>query len=161
MCLLVAGLAACREGGPGGAPSASGSLPSAAAPVPPRPPVPSPAEIADELSTKPMELLRFRFTSGIEAREPKDELKAAKPGQRVYGYLALRNRTGRKKAVTLSWSVNGEVRTKIELPIDESWQFRTWGYNTLQDTDRSGTLRLEVTDESGHPLVDEELPIRP
>lgn len=166
---LLIVLSACGDRSPAGATSSSapaGASVGAPAPapsggLPSKPPAPSSAEVDDELSTQPMELMRFRFTSAIEKREPKDELKFARPGQRVYGYLALRNRTGRRKFVTLAWSVNGEERTKLDLPIDESWQFRTWGFNTLLPTDRKGTLRLEVTDEAGHPIVDETLPIRP
>jgi len=108
-----------------------------------------------------MELLRFRFTSGVDGREPKAELDHAKPGQRVYGYLALRNRSGRTRTVTLAWKVNGEARTTTELNIDESWQFRTWGYNTVLPKDTKGTLELEVTDDAGHVVVEKSLPIRP
>jgi hypothetical protein len=117
--------------------------------------------VDDELSTRPMELLRFRFTSGVEGREPKPELEHAKPGQRVYGYLAIRNRTGRPRTITLAWKVNGEARTTTDLTIDESWQFRTWGYNTLLAKDTKGTLELEVTDDAGHVVVEKKLPIRP
>jgi hypothetical protein len=114
----------------------------------------------DELSTQPMELLRFRFTSGIDSREPRDDLREARPGQRVYAFLAIRNRTGNKRGITLAWSVGGEPRTTLELDVDESWQYRTWGYNTVGPADR-GTLRLEVTDDAGNSLVERELPIRP
>lgn len=108
-----------------------------------------------------MELLRFRFTSGVEGREPKDELDHAVPGKRVYAYLAIRNRTGKPRTITLSWKVNGESRTVTELPIDESWQFRTWAYNTLLAKDTKGTVELEVVDDSGHPVVEKKIPIRP
>jgi hypothetical protein len=104
--------------------------------------------------------LRFDFTSGVEEREPKDRLDHARPGQRVYAFLGLRNRTGRRKFVTLSWTVNGEQRTSLELAVDESWHFRTWGYNTLLPKDTKGSVRVEVTDEAGHPVADRTLPIR-
>ena len=100
------------------------------------------------------------FTSAIERREPKDELTAAKPGQRVHAFLAIRNRTGQKRSIHLAWSVNGEARTQLDLDVEESWQFRTWGFNTVLPRDR-GTLRLEVTDDAGNSLVERELPIRP
>lgn len=121
---------------------------------------PPPEVIEDELSTRPMELLRFAFTSGIERREPKDELSHAKPGQRVHAFLAIRNRTGRKRSIHLAWTVDGEQRTQLDLDVDESWQFRTWGFNTVLPKDR-GTLRLEVTDDAGNSLLERELPIRP
>ena len=145
--------------------AASASAHLAAAPVVPAGPLgsgapPAPAAIDDELSTQPMELMRFAFTSAIERREPKDELTHAKPGQRVHAFLAIRNRTGRKRSIHLAWTVNGEERTKLDLDVDESWQFRTWGFNTVLPRDR-GTLRLEVTDDAGNSLVERELPIRP
>ncbi len=121
---------------------------------------PGAGSVDDELSTQPMELLRFRFTSGVVEREPEDELRSVKPGQRVYAFLALRNRTGRPRKITLAWTVGGEPRTTLDLEIDESWQYRTWGYNTVAPADR-GTLRLEVTDDAGHSIVERELPIRP
>jgi len=107
-----------------------------------------------------MELLKFRFTSGVEGREPKDDLTSAKPGQRVYAYLAIRNRTGTARNVTLAWKVNGESRTTTELKIDESWQFRTWGYNTLLAKDTKGEIELEVTDDAGHSVLEKKIPIR-
>lgn len=145
--------------------AASASARVAAAPVVPAGPAgsgapPAPSEIDDELSTQPMELMRFAFSSAIERREPKDELTHAKPGQRVHAFLAIRNRTGRKRSIHLAWSVNGEPRTQLDLDVDESWQFRTWGFNTVLPKDR-GTLRLEVTDDAGNSLVERELPIRP
>jgi len=150
--------ASCRDAAPGPVPSAT-AAPLATLAAPPPRPVDTRA-VEDELSTRPMELLRFRFTSGIEQREPKDELKAARPGQKVFAFLAIRNRTGQKRTVTLAWTVGGEARTTLDLDIDESWQFRTWGYNTVSAKDR-GALRLEVTDDAGNVLVEEELPIRP
>lgn len=168
---LVALLLGCRDPTPT---SSSSPTPGASAPTSVKPtPVTTPwgdgsavttpggdGSAEDELSTQPMELLRFRFTSGVEGREPKDELREARPGQRVYAFLALRNRTGRDRKITLAWTVDGAPRTTLDLEIDESWQYRTWGYNTVAPTDR-GALRLEVTDDAGHPIVERELPIRP
>lgn len=145
----------------GAAPVGSSVAPVASSPAAAR--APSPAEVAaieEELSTRPMELLRFAFTSGVERREPKDELTHARPGQRVYAWLAIRNRTGQKRSIHLAWTVDGEERTKLDLEIEESWQFRTWGFNTVLPKDR-GTLRLEVTDDAGNALVERDLPIRP
>lgn len=173
--LVVVLVAGCKNEGAHGAGSAAPQASPGMAALPPAtpsgaaglpqspvsPPSPGAAAVDDELSTRPMELLRFRFTSGIEGREPKDELDHARPGQRVYAYLALRNRTGRARTVTLAWKVNGEARTTTELNVDESWQFRTWGYNTVLGKDTKGTVELEVTDDAGHVVVEKAIPIRP
>lgn len=159
--VALAGTLGCGNASPT-APPTSSSLPTpTASPETPKKTTPVvPVDAEDELSTRPMELLRFRFTSGIRDREPEDDLREARPGQRIYAFLAIRNRTGNKRGITLSWTVGGQPRTKLDLDVDESWQYRTWGYNTLGPTDR-GTLRLEVTDDAGNSVVERELPIRP
>jgi hypothetical protein len=156
-------MAGCRDAPAGAAAASASAAPLALAPPPP---ATGPAQAAraaaieDELSTRPMDLLRFAFTSGVERREPKDELSSARPGQRVYAWLAIRNRTGRPRSIHLAWTVDGKERTKLDLEIAESWQFRTWGFNTVLPDDR-GMVRLEVTDDAGNALVERELPIRP
>jgi hypothetical protein len=119
----------------------------------------SSAAVDDELSTKPLEILKFRFTSGIKNRDPVDKLDHAKPGERVYAHFAVRNRTGRKRQITVVFAIDGKEKTKVDLTIDESWEWRTWAYNTVAATEK-GTLTLAVTDDEGHPLLDEKLPIR-
>jgi hypothetical protein len=56
--------------------------------------------------------------------------------------------------------VNEERRTTLDLKIDPSQSYRTWAFNTLKEQDRSGTLALEVTDETGQTLLSEKLPIK-
>lgn len=114
-----------------------------------------------EAETMPLELLRFRFTSDVKAKNPVDTLDHATPGKRVYAHLALRNRSGRPRKVHLTFKVNDVVRTEIELDVGESWEWRTFGYNTLNAKD-TGTLSLDIDDDEGHPLVEnQKLPIRP
>jgi hypothetical protein len=119
----------------------------------------SSAAVDDELSTKPLQILKFRFTSGIKNRDPVDKLEHAKPGERVYAHFAVRNRTGRKRQITVVFAIDGKEKTKVDLAIDQSWEWRTWAYNTVAATEK-GTLTLSVTDDEGHPLLDEKLPIR-
>ncbi|HTJ81906.1 MAG TPA: hypothetical protein VL400_09275, partial [Polyangiaceae bacterium] len=71
----------------GAAPSASAS---ANGPTPtPSVATPASAEIEDELSTRPVELLKLKFASGVKNKEPDGVLESAKPGQRVYVHLTL------------------------------------------------------------------------
>lgn len=115
-----------------------------------------------EAETLPLELLKFRFTSEVKAKNPVDTLDHASPGKRVYAHLTLRNRSGRPRKVQLTFKVNDVVRTKLELDVGESWEWRTYGYNTLLAKDTSGTLSLDVDDDEGHPLIEnQQLPIRP
>ncbi|MEO7108874.1 MAG: hypothetical protein ABI183_00435 [Polyangiaceae bacterium] len=113
----------------------------------------------DETSTRPMEVLKFQFTSAIDQRKPTDKMVLATPGDRVYAYLTLRNRSGRKRSVHLEFSVNGDKRTEMDLDVAESWSYRTWGYNTILPKDKTGKLTLSVTDDAGNPILDESLPI--
>ncbi|MBK6512721.1 MAG: DUF2914 domain-containing protein [Polyangiaceae bacterium] len=153
--LALALLAAC--GGEEGGATSSGPRPSAPPLVAPSASGPS---YEEETGGGALELLRFTFTSAVKAKDPVDELKAAKPGQRVYAHLTLRNRTGKKRTVNVSFKVNGEERTNVDLDIEASWSWRTWAYNTVLPTDGKGTLELVVTDEEGNPLVESTLPIK-
>ncbi len=113
----------------------------------------------EELSTKPLELLRHRFTSGVKDREPVDRLSLATSGSRVYAHFTVRNRSGRDRQLTAKFSVNGQERSEVLLDVKESWSYRTWAYVTLRDADKKGTLELSVTDDEGHPLLDDKLPL--
>lgn len=126
--------------------------------------LPPPSESAaedDETSTRPMELLKARFTSEVKGREPVDDLKVAHAGKRTYFHLTLRNRTGRERKIHVTFFVNEEKRTELDLDVAESWSFRTWGYNTLRSTDKNGKLRVTVEDDEGYPVADMTLPIAP
>ncbi|MFO0550482.1 MAG: hypothetical protein U0271_18955 [Polyangiaceae bacterium] len=115
---------------------------------------------AEETSTRPVELLKFQWTSGVKSMNPVDKLDHAEPGQRVYAHLTIRNRTGRPRTVHATFSVNGKVRTEnVTLDVKESWSFRTWAYVTLQKKDE-GKVTVVISDDEGFPLVDETLPIR-
>ncbi len=139
--------------------------PSASAAAPPTTPVTSgptasSAEVDDELSTRPLELLKMTLTSGVENKQPKDVLTSAKPGERVYAHLTVRNRSGRERKVHVAFQVNGDTRSEVDLTVGSSWSWRTWAYNTLTAKDVKGTVRVEVTDDEGHPVGGAELPIR-
>lgn len=159
--LLACGLLACGGlacGSDGGVPSAQPSAAHAPVLVPPSAVNELSAE--SEMSTRPMELLKFTWTSGVDARNPVDVLTTAKPGTKAYAHLTVRNRTGRARKLTMEFRVNGKKQTTLELDVDESWSWRTWGYNTVPK-DAKGTLELVVTDDEGHPLVESSLPIGP
>jgi hypothetical protein len=159
---LLAGSVACALAaacGEGARDAPSAPPPSVAAPPAPSSPAPiSPSAVEAELETAPVELLKFQFTSAVKDREPVDRLEVARPGSRVYAHLTLRNRTGRDRGVHVEFLIEGKKRTELDLPVKESWSFRTWGYNTLQAKDR-GALVVSVTDDEGHPLGDFTLPI--
>jgi hypothetical protein len=103
-------------------------------------------------SLKPMQLLRLTLASGIEGRDPRDRLAAAKAGKRVYAHLRMRNRSGRDRCLRLRFSVGGELRTEVTLRVGHSWSWRTWAYATLRDDD-SGSLRIEVIDDQDAPVA--------
>jgi hypothetical protein len=134
-------------------------IPSASAPAPPTsaPSVrPAPKEPAPP---KALQLLRFSFTSEIKAKEPVDRLERAEPGKRVYAHFTLKNTNPEPRIIKLVFRVNGERRTMLDLKIDPSLSYRTWAFNTLKDSDRSGELTLEATDDTGLVLTSEKLPI--
>ncbi len=107
-----------------------------------------------------MQLLGFVFSSDVKNKEPVDRLEAAEPGMRVWAHLKLRNRSAATRVVHLAFRVDGESRTAVDLNVEPSWSYRTWAYNTLRKTDKSGEVTLTVTDDSGATLVEQSLPIR-
>jgi hypothetical protein len=108
---------------------------------------------------KPLQLLRFTFTSSVEGKAPVDKLQIARPGQRVWAHLILRNRSGEDRCVHLIFRVDGQLRTEVDLDVGESWSWRTWAYATLRPTDSSGQLELEAIDDQSRVLAREHLPI--
>ena len=151
---LASLLGACGEPNPTVAQASSASVRAVASS---QPAAPASASV-DELETAPVEILKFAFTSGVSAKEPVDKLTSAKPGSRVYAHLTVRNRTGRPRTIHLEFSVDGKKRTELDLKIQESWSFRSWGYNTLQPKDQ-GTLKVELSDDEGNSLGEYSLPI--
>ena len=120
----------------------------------------APADSAnDEPPTEPLQLQGMTFTSNVEGKEPVDVLVAAEPGQRVWAHLRLRNRSGQARKIHLEFRVNDQKRTTLDLDVAESWSYRTWAFNTLQAGDKTGTVSLKVTDDSGAVLADSSVPI--
>jgi hypothetical protein len=113
-----------------------------------------------EAGLKPVQLLRFAFASAIERKDPRDRLSVARPGQRVFTHLTLRNRSGRERCVTIQLYVGGVRRTTLVQKVGRSWSWRTWGYNTLRADDR-GKLEAVVRDDQGNELARREVAIVP
>jgi hypothetical protein len=107
-----------------------------------------------------VDLLKFALTSGVKDKDPKDTLDHAKPGQRVYGHITVRNRTEGPKRVSLSFRVNDDERTVVDLNVEKSWSWRTWGYVTLRKDDK-GELTVHVFDDHGAELGKQSIPIKP
>lgn len=109
---------------------------------------------------KPLQVLAITFTSGIEGKDPRDKLHVARPGQRVYAHLKMRNRSGRKRCLDVTFRVGGKKRTKVRLEIGKSWSWRTWAYNTLRADDRQ-PLELTIVDDQGALVFHKKLPVVP
>ena len=79
----------------------------------------------------------------------------------MWAHVAVRNRSGKPRRISLLFRVDGEERSSIDLKIEPSWSYRTWGYNTLRPRDTSGQLTVEVRDlDDGSLLADAKLPIK-
>lgn len=144
------------------APAGSGSGAAGVAPRPSaRSSAPSSAEAAaeEELSTRPVEILKLRLTSGVKAKDPVDTLEHAKPGERVYAHLTVRNRTGRPRKVHVVFRIGGKERSATDLEVSESWSWRTWAFVTLRADEKPGKLEVEISDDEGLPLGEASLPI--
>jgi hypothetical protein len=152
-------VSSCRRGtSSDGASEAAGSASASAALAAPSLSVAPAASSSAPLVKAPLQLLRFHFTSSIHGKEPEDDVLAAAPGDRVYAHVALRNRSGEARKITMTFRVNGEKRTTLDLEVQPSWSFRTWGFNTLRKGD-AGELSVDVVDDASNVLVDEKIPI--
>ncbi len=114
----------------------------------------------EDPTLKPLTLLRFSFTDGIEGKDPRSKLDVAKAGQRVYAHLTLRNRSGRTRCVHLTFRVGGKKRTEVTLKIGPSWSWRTFAYNTLRADDNK-PLELTVRDDQNKLILERQLPVIP
>lgn len=151
---LASALAGCsRDPAPGGGRDGGPLDAAAAAPPsgPPAPTVPIP---------EPVTLLRWSLTSGVKNKEPVDTLDHAEPGQRVWAHLAVRNRSGRTRRVTVVFRVGDSERTRVDLDVEASWSFRTWAYVTLQARDTKGQVTAVVLDDAGAVLGERSVDIR-
>ena len=111
-------------------------------------------------SLKRMQVLRFTWASGVEGRDPKDRLYIARPGQRVFAHMRIRNRSGRKRCLKATFRVGGKKRTEVTLNIGKSWNWRTWAYNTVRSDDK-GPLHLRIADDQGNVVLDKKLAVVP
>ncbi len=141
--------AACSDEGPtaSGTTSAPSGKPSAA-----------PTK-SSEVPADHVELQKLVLASAIKSKDPADDLDATKPGQRVYAHVTVRNRTAGTKRVSVSFRVNGDERTMVDLDIEKSWSWRSWAYVTLRKDDK-GELTVHVFDDHGAELADKTIPIR-
>ena len=112
-----------------------------------------------ESALPPLQVAEFQFTSGIEKRKPQDELSAAKPGQRVYAYLTMNNRSGPERCLTVSFRIKGKKRSRASLKIGKSPTWRTWAYVTINKADAPGELEVEVADETDKSVLKKKLAI--
>lgn len=135
--------------------------PQASSDVAPAPLAPSVPIANDEDETRPVEMLKSQFTTGIKDKNPIDRVTSSKGGERIYFHMTVRNRTGRPRKLHVAFLVNDQIRTEVDLEVVESWSYRTWAYNTLTAKDQKGKLEVRVTDEEGNPLADESLTLTP
>jgi hypothetical protein len=184
--LLLCSLCACERGAGDAAPAASAAASGARSTTAPAPVDEEPLESVDDEpdsaddeagdadresdpnascapkdpKLKPMQLLRFTFSDAIKGKDPGAKLRVARPGQRVYAHFRMRNRSGRKRCMHLTFRVAGKKRTEVTLVVGKSWSWRTWAYNTIKGDDR-GPLTLEVNDDQGQLMLKKSLAIVP
>jgi hypothetical protein len=154
--LVAAALAGCDERAIASTPDAAPPAPTATSSA--RPPT-APSASGSAAAEGELKVLKMVFTSEVRQKEPVDKLKSASPGQRVWAHVTMRNRTDATKPIKLAFLVGNNERSKIDLKIDPSWSYRTWGYVTLRDND-VGEVVAEVRDEAGTVMERLRLPIK-
>lgn len=156
--LLAAG---CDEQASAGTPDAAPpAAPAPTATLSARPAASSAPRSSAAAPTGELKVLKLVFTTGVKNKEPVDAPKAAEAGQRIYAHTTLRNRTEGARNVSLVFLVGGQQRTKIDLSVDPSWSYRTWGYVTLRAGD-TGEVVAELRDEGGEVMERARIPIKP
>jgi hypothetical protein len=154
--LAAAALAGCDERAAASTPDAAPPAPTTTASARPRP---APSATGAAAAAGELKVLKMVLTSEVRKKEPVDKLTSAAPGQRVWAHVTVRNRTDATKPIKLAFIVGGSERTKIDLKVDPSWSYRTWGYVTLRDGD-VGELVVEVRDEGGAVMERARIPIK-
>jgi hypothetical protein len=92
---------------------------------------------------------RAVFTTGIEDREPVDDLATLPSSQeRVYFFSDLRNLEG--QIITHRWEYNGKVMAEVKFQVGGP-RWRTWSSKKLLP-EWTGHWTVIVTDENGWPL---------
>jgi hypothetical protein len=152
--LALAGCSGCDERA-----DASPALDAAPPPAPPPSATAAPSGTASAEKGE-FKILKLVFTSDVKNKEPVDKLDAAQPGARVWAHLTMRNRTAEPRQIALIFKVNGDQRTKIDLKVEPSWSYRTYGYSTLRASDTTGEVVVEIRDEGGAVVSTAKLPIK-
>ena len=162
--LAVLALAGCPEA-PSPAPSDAGpgraasTADAAVRPTGATATTPTDVSPRDAAPRKHPEVRAMQFASDVKNKEPADKLSAARPGKRVYAHLVVRNRTPAPRTLTVTFTVDGVVRSTTDLEVERSWSYRTWAYVTLKPTD-AGKLAVEVKDDLGERVAGAEIPIK-
>ena len=102
----------------------------------------------------PVSVSRAQFTSGIQEREPVDNLiELDGDSELVYFYTELNNMTDRE--VLHSWEYQGQVMSSIRFRVDGP-RWRIWSNKTLTP-ERNGQWRVTVMDDAGNILIEKTL----
>ena len=135
---------------------------AATAPIVPAPPTPSRTRDRSrgDAEHATLDLLKLTLTSAIKGKDPEGVLAQAKAGERVYAHLRLQNRSESERTIRLLFTVDGQLRTSVELDVEPSWSFRTWGYVTLRASDAGRLLEVAVVDDEDREISRSKLPIK-
>jgi hypothetical protein len=115
-------------------------------------------EPADE-DLKALELVEFQLTSEVKDKKPVDEIERTQPGKDVWAYMAVKNRSGEERCVTVIFRVNGKKRASVTLDVGESPSWRTWAHNRVLDGDAPGKIEVEIVSDQDVSLKKKTLPI--
>ncbi|MCC6647103.1 MAG: hypothetical protein IT374_16215 [Polyangiaceae bacterium] len=147
--LACLSITACKD------PPREAAQPAPSASTPPVTAAPRPSASA---APRPLELKSFQLTSGVYEKDAVDDLTEVKPGERVYAHFKLKN-PGERRVLTVVFKVNGATRTTLELKVEPSPSYRTWGFNTLRAGDK-GELSVVATDDAGLVVAERTVPIK-
>lgn len=119
------------------------------------PPVPAAAPTAASASTAPSgTVARAQFTTGIQDREPADELTALSNDKtEVFFFTELKNMAGGK--ITHRWEHDGKVMAEKSFDVDGN-RWRVWSSKQL-DPNWTGEWKVTVVDANGTTLATDTL----
>ncbi|HEY3486869.1 MAG TPA: DUF2914 domain-containing protein [Gammaproteobacteria bacterium] len=125
--------------------------------------IPPPAATDDDVlqvpesATEPLaqgSVSRASFTTGIQDREPVDELAdATTVHDKIYFFTELKDLDG--QTVQHRWRYMGETVAEIDFNVGGS-RWRVWSHKTLQP-DKLGTWTVEVINGSGKVIATKTL----
>jgi hypothetical protein len=124
----------------------------ATAPAPAEPPATAPPEQATEPAMPAADVARSQFTTGIDNREPVDDLNnLSNDLETAWFFTEIRN--GKGQVITHQWWHDGELVAEVPFNVNGN-RWRVWSSKDLM-ADWTGEWTVRVVDQDDRKLAEQ------